>query len=285
MTWHAWWGANQWAAYLENMELPVKATSKSALRALEAEGIDQLAPRDYAQLLLDDPLLSLRLLKKANAFLPRHLRRDITTPLGVILALGTELVRRELDSAPEVPPDNLGFVASEGQATLAAQVAAAWGGIHHDLDPGELALAALLANAGEVELWAFAPELPQQAMQALSSGRASRSDEAQRLACGFSFMELTLKLIDDWNLPDLIRQLVRGDETRRARLARLAVDTARHLEKGAADPALPHDIRLAAQLTHAPLADVVSLIPRLAEADKAALLAAAETLPGESAGM
>jgi hypothetical protein len=277
MTWHTWWGANQWAAYLEHMDLPVKGASKAALEQLVARG-DEVAPREYAGLLLDDPLLALRLIKEANARLPRRLARDITTPLGVVLALGTDLFREQLDSAPTVPDDNVGFLASEGQATLAARVALAWGGLHHDLDPGELALAALLANAGEIELWAFAPELPMQALEELKSGRARRSNEAQQQACGFAFKDLTLRLIEDWSLPGLIKQLVRGDETMRAKLARLAVDTARHLGNGTDDPALPHDVQLATQLTNSSLKTVVEAMPRLTEAEKAQLLLRAEAI-------
>jgi len=284
MPWHAWWGANQWAAYLEHMDLPVKGTSKTALAALEARG-DEVAPREYAALLLDDPLLALRLLKEANARLPRRLARDITTPLGVVLALGTDLFRQQLESAPTVPDDNHGFLASEGQATLAARVAMAWGGLHYDLDPGELALAALLANAGEIELWAFAPELPLKALAELKSGRARRSNEAQLQACGFDFKELTLRLIEDWSLPGLIKQLVRGDETIRAKLARLAVNTARHLGNGPDDPALPHDIGEAVGLTNASVQTVVEAMPGLSQEEKAGLLAQAEArcMPSDQA--
>lgn len=278
MTWQAWWGAPQWAAYLEHMDLPVKAASKIALAELEARGGDELAPRDYAALLLNDPLLALRLLKAANQRLPRRLSRDITTPLGVALTLGTEIFRQQLEAAPEVPADNTGFLASEGRATLAAQVAVAWGGLHYDLDPGELALAALLANAGEIELWAFAPALPSKAQAALQSGRANRSHEAQIKACGFDFRDLTLRLIEDWNLPSLLRQLVRGEETIRARLARLAVAAARHLDHGAGDPALPHDVLLAMELTRASLDAVVAAMPRLSDDEKEQLLQAATAL-------
>lgn len=83
----------------------------------------------------------------------------------------------------------------EERASLAARIAFAWGALHHDLDSGELATAALLANAGEVELWAIAPELPQRAQDELKSGRASRSESAQRQACGFPFLDITLSLV------------------------------------------------------------------------------------------
>ena len=272
MTGHAWWGAGQWAAFLEYKEQPIKASSKAALAALEAGAEDTLSAQAYSALLLEDPLLALRLLREANKRLPRRLARDITTPLGVILALGTQQFKEQIRSAPEVGEDNAGFMACEARASRAARIAVAWGALRHDLDPGELAMAALLANAGEIELWAFVPELPQKALDELHSGRAQRSDQAQRQACGFPFLDLTLLLIENWTLPQLIKQLIRGDEGMRARMARLAVNAARHLGNGLDDAALPDDMKEAVKLTGATLDVVVGVLPDLSPEEKAILL-------------
>ncbi|MEW5789190.1 MAG: HDOD domain-containing protein [Pseudomonadota bacterium] len=280
-----WWGPGQWAAFLEYKEQPIKPSTLAALEALEAGSEDSLSAHAYSALLLDDPLLALRLLREANKRLPRRLARDITTPLGVVLALGTQLFKEQIRSSPLVDEDNGGFLAAEGRDARGARIALAWGGLRHDLDPGELAMAVLLANAGEIELWAFTPELPAQALEELHSGRAPRSDQAQRQACGFAFMDLTLLLIDNWGLPPLIRQLIRGDENLRARLARLAVNTARHLGNGATDPALPDDMREAVKLTGATLDVVVGVLPGLSAEDKAGLLnATLQSLPDAAPG-
>ena len=273
-----WWGATQWAAYLEYQEQPIKAASKAALAALEDGGEENLTGHQYAALLLDDPLLALRLLREANRRLPRRMAHDITTPLGILMALGTEQFKRQIRDAPEAAGGNQGFMAAEQRSSLGARIAFAWGSLHHDLDQGELALAALLAEAGEIELWAFVPELPQKALDELHSGRASRSDQAQRQACGFTFRDLSLELIERGGLPPLIKQLIRGDEGLRAQLARLAVDTGRHLSYGPADPALPHDIVAAGKLTHAPLATVVQGLPLLTDEEREGLLHAATGL-------
>jgi len=280
MQWHAWWLENQWAAYLEHMDLPVRAASKAALLRLEAERGDLFSANDLADILLADPLLALRLLKDANQRLPRRLARDITTPLGVVLALGTDRFREQLNTAPDADESNPGFLRSEDRAVLAGQVAYALGSLHCDLDPGELALAALLSNAGEIELWAFAPQLPEAARTERLSGRSPRSESAQLQACGFAFKSLTLLLIEHWNLPQLIMQLIRGDEGRRARLARLARDMARHISNGLRDPALPDDVRLAAELTLSRPESVIEALPRLGEEDKQALLDAITSPPG-----
>ena len=278
MSGHEWWGAPQWAAWLENKELPIKAASKEALLRLEEGGEENLTGHQYAALLLDDPLLALRLLREANRRLPRRMAHDITTPLGILLALGTEQFKRQIRDAPEAAGGNQGFMAAEQRSSLGARIAFAWGSLHHDLDQGELALAALLAEAGEIELWAFVPELPQKALAELHSGRASRSDQAQRQACGFTFRDLSLELIERGGLPPLIKQLIRGDEGLRAQLARLAVDTGRHLSYGPADPALPHDIVAAGKLTHAPLATVVQGLPLLTDEERESLLHTATAL-------
>lgn len=283
MAWREWWGVKQWAAYLEHLDLPVKGASKQTLLELEESRQDQLSARELACMLLDDPLFALRLLREANRRLPRRLARDITTPLGAVLALGTDQFRAQLLEAPEVDASNAGLLAAEAKASLAARVARYWGGLHHDLDPGELALAALLSNAGDLELWAFAPELPLKAEAELHAGRAARSIQAQQQVCGFAFRDLTLLLIEDLGLPELIRQLIRGDENLRARLARLAVDTARHLANGAGDPALPHDMNEAARLTGAQLPRVVEGVWGLEEEERAALLVASEAYRAEHA--
>jgi HD-like signal output (HDOD) protein len=275
MAWREGWGIKQWAAYLEHRDLPVKGATQQALLDLESGRGDRLSALELSGLLLDDPLFALRLLREANRRLPRKLARDITTPLGAVLALGSDQFRALLLNAPREPMDNTGLLTAESRATLAARIAGAWGALHFDMDPGELALAALLSNAGDLLLWSFSPELPQAAARELHSGRAGRSTLAQQQACGFAFRDLTLLLAENWGLPRLIRQLIRGDESLRAQLARLAVDCARHLGNGPADPALPHDVNEAARLTGATLNRVVEALPGLAEDDRAALLAAA----------
>jgi HD-like signal output (HDOD) protein len=272
MTWHTWWRENQWAAYLGHLDLPVRAASKQAMRDIVDRRGDDLSARELSTFLLEDPLLALHLLRDANQRLPRHLARDITTPLGVVLALGSERFRELVDVATTVDTTNAGLIECEARAMLAAEIALGLGGLHHDLDPGELALASLLSNAGEVTLWAFAPELPTAAHAELESGRAKRSEQAQSQACGFTFNSLTLALIDRWNLPPLIRQLIRGDDGLRAQLARLARDMARHISHDRRDPALPDDVRRAAELTHARAETVVHVLPRLDHEDKLALM-------------
>lgn len=277
------WSLENWVAHLDSLDPPIKPVSLKAFHDLEAARGQHIAPKEYAQLLLKDALLALRLLKLANQRLPRHLRHDISTPLGVILALGAEQSREILHTAPVVQGIHFGYLNSESRSTLAARVASAWGALRYDLDPDELALAVLLANTGELLLWLHAPHLPAHVQALLRQGSVARSEEAQLQACGFTFRDLTLRLCELWNLPELIQELIRGEEHRRARSARLAVDIARHFGNGPDDPALPWDILNAARLLDSDPATVMTAFSFLEEGDRDGLLARVEALKAAQA--
>jgi len=84
--------------------------------------------------------------------------------------------------------------------------------------------------------------LPQAALDELHSGRATRNIQAQQQAVGFGFKQLSLGLIEAWALPLLIGQLVKGADTPRANIARIASDAARHIQANPFNPALPDDV-------------------------------------------
>ena len=97
-----------------------------------------------------------------------------------------------------------------------------WAAHRADVSPEEVALAALLGEMGELMLWAFFPELPQRALEELKSGRATRNVQAQQQVAGFSFKQPSVSLIETLGLPPLIMQLVKGADTPRANIARIA---------------------------------------------------------------
>jgi len=162
---------------------------------------------------------------------------------------------------------------------LAALLARRWGPARADISPEEIAMAALLAEMGELLLWSFAPELPQAALAVLASGAVKRSVQAQEQACGFAFRQLTLKCATIWNLPLLLVQLIRGVDNVRANFSRLCVDAARHLASGPDDPALPSDLAAASQLVPgASLAWLAAQMPGLEGESAARAVAAAEAI-------
>ena len=98
-SWKARWGIAQWAAYFEHQALPVMARSKQLLGALEAAEGEQLSPRALADIVLQDPLLCLFLLREAERRKSHRLERETTTVLAAILQLGVDNFRRLLQAS------------------------------------------------------------------------------------------------------------------------------------------------------------------------------------------
>jgi HD-like signal output (HDOD) protein len=218
------------------------------LLALEETQGENLSAADLTALVIGDPFLCLRLLREAEGRRSHRLGHDTTTPLGAVMQIGVRVFHDLVLACPETGSDNLGLQACSARAILAGQIAQMWGKARADIAPEEVAMAALLAEIGELLLWHFAPELPQAAQDALASGHASRSAQAQQLACGFRFRDLSLKCATVWGLPPLLVQLIRGVDNVRANLCKLYLDTARHLAAGADNPALPDDLAQAKRL-------------------------------------
>lgn len=242
------WGVDQWAAFLTSQTIPCMPRSKWMLRALEETQGEDLAAADLTALVIGDPYLCLRLLREAEKRRSQRLGHDTTTPLGAVMQLGIKTFHNLVRSSTETNDRNPGMLACSARAALASQIAQMWGRARRDIAPEEVAMAALLAEIGELLLWHFAPELPQAAKDALASGKAHRSAEAQMLACGFRFRDLSLKCASLWFLPPLLIQLIRGHDNVRANLCKLYLDTARHLVNSPDDPALPDDLAQAKRL-------------------------------------
>jgi len=243
------WGVDQWAAYLSSRELPCMPRSKVMLLALEACQGERLAARELADIAGGDPFLCLRMLREAESHRAQRLGHETTTPLGVVMQLGTDTFRKLLLDCPETDETATGLAACEARAYLARHLALRWGSARADVSPEEIAMAALLSEIGELLLWSFAEEIPMAALAALHSGQAQRSIQAQLDTCGFRFKDLSLKCATIWHLPPLLTQLIRGIDNPRANLSRVCVDAARHLSSGGPDdPALPADIAEARRL-------------------------------------
>lgn len=248
--WKKRWGFEQWTAYFETQTLPVTPKSKVMLLDLEAAKGELLSPKELLAIVLSDPLLCLRVLREAEKMRSHRLGHETTTALGAILQLGVEHFRKLLLESGEIDESNAGLMEVEARSALAARIALNWAGAHSDINPEEVAVAALLADAGELLIWVYAPELAQAAEDELASGRATRSSRAQAQACGFDFKSVTVRCSELWHLPDLLRLLLRGSETLRAQLAILCSNAARHIieQSPTSDMAIASDLAAAKKL-------------------------------------
>lgn len=286
-SWQRKWGVTQWSAYFENQPLPVMKSSKRRLAELEAAEGEKLSPRRLTELALGDPLLCLCLMREAERRKSRRLDRATTTALAAVMLLGADEFRDLLLSSAEIDDGNGNGHERDGlravtlRARYSSEIAQVWGAGRADINPEELAVAALLSGTGELMLWVYAEEIPRKASDLLARRRARRSAEAQLQACGFTFRELTLQCAERWVLPHLVIQLLRGAESDRARLTRTCTNAARHL----LDPTETATLALATDLVEAlelipnsTLEWLIDGLPMLPEERRAPLLETAKQL-------
>lgn len=236
------WKVDQWVAYLKVQDIPIMPRSRYLILAM-AEGGDQLSsPKELARIVTGDPFLALRSLRYAEARRSRRLGSDTTTPMASLMQIGVDGLLEIARDSPLCDDSLVGLVECEFSSASASYIARAWSAHRADVSPDEIALAALLADIGEMMLWHFATEIPECVQGEAKSGRALSQLQAQLQGAGFSFKALSLALAEAWALPPLITQLIRGVDSVRANIARLASATAKHIQTNPENPALPSDI-------------------------------------------
>lgn len=239
------WGIDQWVAFLKDKEIPILPRTKAVISALSRQDGDtreQMGMRELLSIVYADPYLSLKLLRRAEQNRSRRLGQETTTALAAILQTGFDDLITLASDSPTTDDTLQGCNDCEFRAVIAASIARAWARQRVDISPDEVTLAALLSESGELLLWHFAPELPQMVEAELLSGRAFRAVKAEQQAVGFTFKQMTLALVQAWELPNIIALLIKGTDTPRANIARLAVDTARHIIADPCHPAIPADL-------------------------------------------
>jgi HD-like signal output (HDOD) protein len=244
------WGISQWVAFLKDQEIPVLPGTRQKLAALREEKQDRIAPKELAAIVLEDPFLALKLLRRVEGHRSQTLSQETTTALGAVLQAGVDDLMRTVNNAVLADESLPGLHGCAMRNIVAARIARDWASMRADISAEEVTLATLLSESGELLLWHFAPELPQNAIDELNSGRALRTLQAQQQATGFSFKQMNLALVEAWALPQLITQLIRGFDTPRANIARIAGDTARHIITHPENPALPADLVNIKQIIH-----------------------------------
>ncbi len=236
------WGVEQWVAFLKDKEIPVLPRTRDLILEITETRRDTVAPRELADVLFSDPYLALKLLRRAEGHRSNVLGHETTTALATVLQTGLDDMLRTVRDSALTSADLKGQTDCAFEAVMAGSIARHWAAARADISAEEVAMAALLAESGELLLWHFAPELPQRVLDALRDGKARRTAEAQQLVCGFSFKVLTLTLAEAWQLPHLVTLLIRGSDTLRANIARLATDAARHIIYNPENPAIPADV-------------------------------------------
>jgi len=247
-----------WVDFFSHAEMPV--LRQTARRLEEArQNVDKISGRDIARIVLQDPLMAIRVLADIQPFHGKHLRSDITTIANAIMMLGVEPFFNRLETSLTI--ENV--LKSEAQALLgllqvvrrvqrASQYAHDWAFERHDANIEEVALAALLHDIAEILLWCFAPRLALEIRDRQQADKTLRSARVQEQVLGIRLFDLQLALCDAWSLPGLLKMLMDDANAHLPRVQNvaLAVKLARHSTGGWDDAALPDDFVAIEKLLH-----------------------------------
>ena len=247
-----------WVLFFSGADLPVLRHTARQLEEAR-EKIDRISGRDIARIVLQDPLMTVKVLAYIQPFAGKRLRSDITTIASAVMMIGVEPFFekfRELITVEHMlktePQAMLGTLQLIRRVQRAAHYAHEWALWRQDLNVEEVTIAALLHDIAEILLWCFAPALAGRIRDMQKADPALRSAVAQDEVLGIQLIDLQLALCRTWHLPELLKTLMDDAQSEHPRVRNvvLAVNLARHSAENWENPGLPEDFRGIEKLLH-----------------------------------
>ncbi len=249
---------DSWVAYYSQAEVPVLRHTRNALDEIRADAENTNA-RALTAVILQDPLMTLRVLAFLESHRGKSRNADITTIGRALMMIGVHPFFSAFDQLPLVedqlkahPQALLGLIKLIARTHKAAYWARDWAILRHDLEVEEITVAAMLHDVTEILMWCFAPSLALKVRDLQALDRTRRSADIQQEVYGFRLDELQHALVHAWRLPPLLADLMDDSHAEHPRVLNvaLAINLARHSAKGWDDPALPDDLRAVENLLH-----------------------------------
>lgn len=257
-----------WLAFLEQAEIPVLRQTGHALEQLRADP-RLLNASSIANVVTDDPLMTLKLLRYMQSHKSRHQTQELLDVKQMLLMIGLETFFREVSTHHSAEDRFHGhsdalvcFRQTIRRAQRAAYYATDWAQRIHNFHAEEIKVSALLAHVSEILMWCFNP-VPMLEIRSLQArDKTLRSRNVQREVLGFAGIDLQRQLTLDWQLPELLLNLMDPKQATfpPVRNVMLAVRLARHSANGWRDAALPDDFHEIAELLHMEAGKVMTLV-------------------------
>lgn len=259
----------EWVDELKSWEIPVLQRSVRELAKL-ARRAEQITAGEIADVVLRDPLMTLKVLRMVNGMSRSRLGNEITTVGHAVMMLGVGPFFNRLSNLKTVEESLQTFDGAlprlmqvMSRAHHAAWQARDWAIFRADMKSEEVYIGALLYDMGEILLWAYAPE---QALQIRKLARRNKTSlaQAQKEILGFDSRDLQYALAEAWRLPELMQAFMHSENTVQPRIQGviLAASVARRAETGWHDPQLLADYEVIAGMLHSHLDEVVHMVHR-----------------------
>lgn len=242
--------ASAWVAAFQQREIPVLNSTALAIDELRGNE-DAVDAHMLAETLVDDPLMTLKLLRHVAERRSRRSVTDAETVLSAIVMLGIPpffeafgsllTVEQRLSELPEALE---GLRTVMRRAHRAAQFSLGFAVHRMDHDAAVLHEAALLHGFAEMLLWVNAPSWALEVARRQQAEPNLRSADIQRSVLNVSVGELQQALMHEWRLPELLVSTSSelGMSSPQVRNVQLAIRVARHSSEGWDNQALPDDL-------------------------------------------
>lgn len=260
---------SDWVNFLTRAEIPVLKQTARNLAVLTKDE-QNLNARSYANVVKNDPLMTVKLMRYMQDHKHRCQEHDVMEAEQIVMMLGLETLLKKIPPEPLVEEvlgrNNMSalihLLKTAHRSNMAASYAYDWAIRLHDLHFADIRLAALLHDIAEMLMWCFAPVEMLKIKQLQKQNKALRSAAVQEKVLGFTLNQLQHELAVKWKLPELLITLMDDEHAklRRVRNVILAVNLARHSANGWDDAALPDDYEEISKLLHLPACDVMTIV-------------------------
>ena len=224
---------DKWVELAVNEPIPILKHTIKELRGLCNK--EDIPIKEITHVVERDPGLVVHILRSANNRPKGRLSTEITHVNQAFRLMGTDQLTKLPDSLPalgDVLEDKakVRLLATFNRAYHAARYATDWAAIRRDMTPDEVFAAAQLHFLGEMILSIHAPELLEKIAKLRVEDHIA-SEEAQYMVLGFTLNELTLKIAEKLQFPDLVREALSAENAKfpRAYGIMLGVQLARNI--------------------------------------------------------
>ncbi len=242
-------GAQAWTEHFKEIELPVLRHTTQKLAELR-DSAETINTRTLANIVLHDPLMTLRVLRHMKIQRGKRQTMEITTIERSIVMLGMKNFFESCQELPTIeqqlkghPKAMLGLLKVITRSRHASVWSRDWALLRQNTRFEEISMAALLHDFVEILMYCFAPTLATQARDRLNADHTLRTHQVQEDVFGAPLPEIMSELVEQWGLPQLLLALLNptDDDSSNLKYVNLAVDLSRHSANGWNDAALPDD--------------------------------------------
>jgi len=229
---------NGWTHVLCNEEMPI--FSNTALSIHEILSDDRKGAMELASVILQDPNLTVKLLKISNTPHYNPTRQKMVTVSRAIIMIGSEVIR-ELTLVCSFFESILSSINKQqaneeiAQAIHAAVHAKSIAMAANDKSPEEVFIATLLNHIGSISFWCFCGDQGERIQALIKKGDCSR-EEAEKKVLGFKLTDLGASLSKAWKLGSLVEESIKPkalSNNPRVGLVHLGYEITEALKEGA----------------------------------------------------